>query len=278
MGQPQLNRWRPIYPSRRNFVFESEYAPRNSTTSLGVTMEGPSSFIFYVVARVEPHGQYYPLAVVSVQYDALEHFSGIQVVESCLSVCRILSSDDSRHAVEVEMLLAKTFYSPTGCPVKAERLEDRNDPLKVNYESKPIPLPFILTCLVLGVGYDAKFHIARHNIVGKPLGLQLDDDLDNLVLVVINITDTLRPRHGILAHEAQDRPIHFDPPEFYEFVDYRGARTRKPMDAHEYMSKFYYGKREGIRARIAEAQRVWRPAPAAALNCMLMSSSLEDGS
>lgn len=274
-------------------------------------MEGPWSFVFYVVARVGPQGQYYSLAVASREDNRYGGFHGIDVVNACLAVSRLLASDENRTAVEAELVLAKEFYSAKEHPVETERVfaqpetwyadfieaaqpADQPHPLLAGSGGrcnlfKPVPFPFVSTCLMLGLGYDVKSHTAHPSTVCEPLGLLLGADLDNHGIVVVDVTAPNDVRHGIVAYEKKDQPRNATDPifDFHDGCHYdenttqfypKGVETysRRPLDARRYMMKFLYipttefqgqvSRLRDVEARVAAAQATWRPVAVEALN------------
>ncbi|KAJ3473783.1 hypothetical protein NLG97_g10135 [Lecanicillium saksenae] len=274
-------------------------------------MEGPSSFVFYVVARVGPQGQYYSLAVASREDNRAWGFHGIDVVNACLAVSRLLGSDENRAAIEAELALAKEFYSAEEHPVETERVLPESETWYSDFIEatqpagqphprlagdgrhrnllKPVPFPFVSTCLMLGLGYDVKSRTAHPSIVCEPLGLLLGADLDKHGIVVLDVTTPKDVRYGIVAYEKTDQPRNATDPIF-DFHDgyYSDDETvklypkevetysRRLLDARQYMLKFYYipttkfqGQVPNLRdaeARVAGAQAVWRTVAAEALN------------
>jgi hypothetical protein len=179
-------------------------------------------------------------------------------------VIRILCSALNRTAIEAERNLANSFYgnhTPERVYSKeeseantfdifeeAELVEDPQDSEHGN-GIQDCPFPFLSTCLLLGLSYDAS-HCETKRAQLEPLGTAYQDGIMGTGMVVIDISDLDSIRYGIVAFEIHHMAhirlhprIYWDPAESIRPEDepeevLEEERLRIPLSAAEYMRKF----------------------------------------
>lgn len=264
-------------------------------------LEGPKSFVFYVVARVGPNGEYYPLAVASRDDPGARGFAGLDVVNACLGLRKLIACKDNRAAIAAEVRLAKAFYSVprtthrvyasnVAVPGTISETERAPRPFPIS-DSGPIAFPVTSTCLLVGLGFDLESKTAQDFAELKPLGFTLGPTLDNRGMVIVDVTQPHSVRQGILAYDFVKQPYNQDDPFFgltlgdsddseaepdfddetiYDYLT--GPQpvedwSQTPLDPQSYIAKFGYDWPYGAAEKVAMAQAVWKPIDAAALHC-----------
>lgn len=263
-------------------------------------MKGPRSFVFYVVARVGPNGEYHPLAVASRDDPGDRGFCGLDVINACLGVGKLIASKDNRDAIAAEIRLAKTFYSVPRTSRRVYASEDvapgtisETDPVPRPFpisDGEPIAFPITSMCLLAGLSFDLGSKIAQNHVELKPLGFTLTSTLDNRGMVIIDVTKPYSVRQGILAYKSNHKPYNRDDaffgmtlgdsddsevePDFDDETFYDHGSTpsvedwsQTPLDPQRYAAKFHYDWPAGAVEKVAAAQAVWKPIDAAALHC-----------
>lgn len=257
--------------------------------------QGPSSFLFYIVARIGSGGDYRPLAVASRTNDSdpdNEEFRGSFVPNTCFRVIRILCSPSNRIAIEAERSLADSFYKNNTLervyPAEESEisawdiLEEAETVEESQYSGhgRKIPeFPFLSTCLLVGLSYDAS-RCRTHDARLEPLGVAFQDVNMANGMVVIDVSELDSVRYGIVAftiHHMANIRLHpseeWDPAESIKPEDepelvLEEERLRIPLSAVEYMDKFRY-VHNGSRTTWFTSMEAIRIIDTAALNCKL---------
>ncbi|CEJ89783.1 hypothetical protein VHEMI05608 [[Torrubiella] hemipterigena] len=263
------------------------------------SLQGPKSFVFYVVARVGPNGEYHPLAVASRDDPGERGFAGLDVINACLGVRKLIASKDNRAAIAAEVRLAKAFYSvprttqrvyasDVAVPDTISETERAAWSFPIS-DSSPIAFPATSTCLLAGLGFDLESKTAQDHVELKPLSFTLGPTLDNRGMVIVDVTQPHSVRQGMLAYDFVKQPYNQDDPFFGltlgdsddsevelgfddETIYPPGPEpvedwSQMPLDPKGYRAKFDYGWPYGADEKIAMAQAVWKPIDAAALHC-----------
>lgn len=212
--------------------------------------------MFYVVAKVGPGESSRPIAVSLWQggLSPNEAVDGLRVPQACLQVVDILSTVGNRTAIQGELSLAADFYKndSDGLLIPRTELPELNrwldNPSLAAKRSRSwhrhfTEFPFISTCLLVGVGYD-QTNGCKNSPRTELLGTVYRDDSIEYGMVVIDISDLDEIRYGIvgfMVRQMVETPDDLDPDDdSYEAVPIvEEPRSRKPLSANEYMSRFH---------------------------------------
>lgn len=231
--------------------------------------EGPHSWIFFAVARVA--GRHRPVAVVSSVGEDLagDSLIGGPLAAACLRTITIFSDPANAPAVRAELALASGFYMRSTRDDGRGRHEYRPDTVELPeldrrdhqrplrfppWDHAAVPeFPFITTCLLQGVGFNARAGRTRP-ARPQPLGTVYRDTSAEWGMVVFDITKLEVVRYGIVGFsvkpaifvrsEADERRLaHFSvsgPGAFargeLHVVD--KVRPRQAMSAAEHLTKW----------------------------------------
>ncbi|KAI1827832.1 hypothetical protein F4861DRAFT_291328 [Xylaria intraflava] len=178
------------------------------------TPQEPFSWVFFVVARIA--GRHRPVAVVTSMGYYLDDptLQGYPLTVACHRIVTIFSDRANRLAIRAELGLANIFYAEDGGKVRhlepielpelsriaggIENFSLRRRPWDCGRVSE---FPFITTCLLQGVAFDAKdggFFPVRP----EPLGTVYHDSSKEWGMVVVDITDLDTVRYGIVGFSS----------------------------------------------------------------------------
>ncbi|OAA56341.1 hypothetical protein SPI_07952 [Niveomyces insectorum RCEF 264] len=229
--------------------------------------QDPFSWVFFAVARVAGHHR--PVAVVSSLGDnlATESLQGGPLVAACQRVAAIFAHPANAPAVRAEITLADEFYARSDVqvqqrpePVELPEFDRRaHDPARRHrmrwdsHNSAAVlpPFPFTASCLLQGVGFDARAGVTR---AARPESLSTvyrDKSLE-WGMVVFDITEPASVRYGIVGFPvAAARFVDSPAAERYtmgamgpgaamsgELHVMDEVRPRQAMSAADYMARF----------------------------------------
>lgn len=228
--------------------------------------EDPFSWVFFAVARVA--GRHRPVAVVSSLGDnlATESLQGGPLVAACQRVAAIFSHPANAPAVRAELALADGFYArgdsqvqQRPAPAELPELDRRaHEPARRrrgwDRRSDAVglpPFPFVASCLLQGVGFDARAGITRA-ARPEPLDTVYRDTSIEWGMVVVDITEPAAVRYGIVGFPvAAARFVGAPAAERYtmgalgpgaaesgELHVMDEVRPRQAMSAASYMARF----------------------------------------
>ncbi|KAK3937290.1 hypothetical protein QBC46DRAFT_416520 [Diplogelasinospora grovesii] len=175
--------------------------------------EDPFSWVFFAVACVA--GRHRPVAVVSSLGDnlATESLQGGPLVAACQRVAAIFAHPANVPAVRAELALADDFYArgdgqvqQRPAPAELPELDRRaHEPARRRrgWDSRSgavelPPFPFVASCLLQGVGFDARAGVTRA-VRPEPLGTVYRDTSIEWGMVVVDITEPAAVRYGIVG-------------------------------------------------------------------------------
>lgn len=228
--------------------------------------EDPFSWVFFAVARVA--GRHRPVAVVSSLGDnlATESLQGGPLVAACQRVAAIFAHPANAPAVRAELALADGFYArgdgqeqQRPAPAELPELDRRaHEPARRRrgWDRRsgavvPPPFPFVASCLLQGVGFDARTGVTRA-AHPEPLDTVYRDTSIEWGMVVVDITEPAAVRYGIVGFPvAAARFVGAPAAERYTMgtlgpgAAERGelhvmdeVRPRLAMSAADYMARF----------------------------------------
>ncbi|KAI0418913.1 hypothetical protein F5X98DRAFT_336684 [Xylaria grammica] len=225
--------------------------------------QGPNSWVFFVVAQTA--GRKRPLAVVTSTGGNAEEESlqGYPLTACCQRIVTIFADPTNHPAIRAEVALAAGYYVRDGNreyrpePIELPDLRRRSiHPQRWRpwNRTRVCEFPFISTCLLQGVGFDA--HTGRTaRTLPEPLATVYRDTSPEWGMVVVDITELDAVRYGIVGFpvsqaklisslgmegspflfgDGMGRPA-YGPDQVLDDV-----RLRKAMLAANYMTKFGY--------------------------------------
>lgn len=218
-------------------------------------VEGPQSFLFFVVAKVGPGESHRPVSVTLWQggLSPNEAVQGLPVARACLQAIDVFSDPGNRTAIQGELNLATGFYKNDhdGLLVPRTELPELN-----RWQNSPsldakrqrvwnhhlAEFPFISTSLLLGVGYDQS-NGSKNNARNELLGTVYRDSSIEYGMVVIDVSDLDDIRYGIVgfAIEIQGEDLDSGDDDISEMgvPTVEEHRPRKPLSVNEYMTRFH---------------------------------------
>lgn len=241
------------------------------------TPAAPDALVVYIVAKLGLNGtgQHYPLAVVKregglVDLDAVQ---GRDVLSAILGAVTVFSDPSNHIGIQSELSLAAQFYQDPRNGL--HRTELSNTPtwmrqsISPQWECGVREFPFISTCLVLGVAFDRERGVGL-SVLPAPLGTMFSNTNMEYAMAVVDITDLNAILYGIIAFRStvmihvSERPREVDEYNDWGDSDPSGPRelrleenrTREPLSAAEYLTKFEYEACDDLVKKLDEVELI----------------------
>ncbi|KAK3896541.1 hypothetical protein C8A05DRAFT_39918, partial [Staphylotrichum tortipilum] len=219
-------------------------APDDALPARPPNKEYPSSFLFFVVAKLS--GQYRQLAVAQYRppHADLARMDPTTPLRACLRLIAAFSDPANRTALQGELALADAAYAHHGLAPARSELPAGTDP-RIRFPSSSwqhrelarqlwngamVEFPFFMTCLVVSAGRECNMRGAR--VTAEPLGRVYSDETLEYGMVVVDISDLDRISYGLVAFGVLLEASMFQSESVLEPV-----RPRRPLSAREYLNK-----------------------------------------
>ncbi|KAH8662573.1 hypothetical protein BX600DRAFT_437953 [Xylariales sp. PMI_506] len=225
---------------------------------------GPQSWAFFVVTHVA--GCHRSVAVVSSVGGTSpeESLQGYPLVAACERIVNIFADRANHTAIRGELVLAVEYYirgDRVYCPESVElpdpsRIRSPKSVRSQSWDQTGVAeFPFIATCLLQGVGFDAENKVTQL-VRLEPLSTVYRDANTKWGMVVVDITNLDMVNYGIVGFtasgagfapsaEAESHALSMgtagqDAMCLGEIRVTEELRPRRAMSAAEYMDKFKY--------------------------------------
>ncbi|KAI5462110.1 hypothetical protein BGZ63DRAFT_354729 [Mariannaea sp. PMI_226] len=175
----------------------------------------------FVIAKVGEH--YRSLAAVHHHW-----LYGMSALRQCLLLLQIFSTEANRPMLRQELAMAERhFRDEEPPPIKA--------PFINSSAGSPIQFPFIMTCLMVGAGYNASDCTASV-VHEEPFGMGYDQGDNNDGITVLDISDLSQVKYcfvNFLEHN-------YFPDEDSDDEDANKAEMlHKPLTGRQYLTSYY---------------------------------------
>lgn len=219
-------------------------APDHALPARPPNKEYPSSFLFFVVAKLS--GQYRQLAVAQYRppHADLARMDSTTPLRACLRFIAAFSDTANRTALQGELALADAAYAHHGLAPPRSELPAGTDP-RIRLPSSSwqhrelgrqlwnramVEFPFVMTCLVVSAGRECNTRSAR--VTAEPLGRVYNDETLEYGMVVVDISDLDRISYGLVTFGVLLEASMFQSESVLE-----PDRPRRPLSAREYLDK-----------------------------------------